>query len=493
MIVFNRLKKTIYHLFILVLAYYTKPTAVTMNLLYQAVQDLGGVYVKFMQFLCLRLEMFDDDVKIQFVKLYDQVDQEEMDVEEILFQELGEKRQLLKEVEKTPFATGSFAQVYKAKLQDGRSVVVKVRRADQHQKVTFDFFLMTIVCRVILLLFDFEQIDLLQLFKEFKKTTFQELEYKLELQHAQYFFEQYRNHPQIVIPETFAELCTNNVLVQEYVQGIPLTQVITWKQQRTDYHTFLEEQYGINLEMVFFSIATEVIRQHLTFDKFYGDSHPGNIILLPQNKFAFIDFGILDQTASDKKEYFTLMKTLGQPIEQLNEESMSQQFLKLGARSLYQSLEVIEKSLGQTEQSSKLTDLIKAEYAQLIADCKDSLISQELEKREDLTGLVMQIAELGKKFQIQMPTGFFNVIRSSTMFKSFTSYLAPDYHYMRQVYRELAAEYEHVPLSEKRQPRKFSFEESVETVMDWLSSIAEADLPLYLQIHGILEGKNYAK
>lgn len=489
MIILTRLKKTIYHFTVVLISFYTKPRSHTFSLLFEAVQDLGGVYVKFMQFLCLRLDVFDDDIKLQFVSLYDHVAYEDRDIQAILEHEIGAKSDRLSQISLEPFAAGSFAQVYKAVLDNTLPVVIKVRRTDQHQKVAFDFFLLYLVCRVITMVFDFEQIDLLRFLQEFKRTTFQELDYRIEVKHALYLYEQYRHHPQIVIPETFAELSTSTIIVQEFIDGLPLSDVMTLKQESPTYLADLKSEYKIDLKEVFFSIATEVIRQHLTFDKFYADPHPGNIILLPHNRFAFIDFGILDYTATERDEYFSLLKILGAPIEQLDVDGMSQQFLRLGARPLFLSLQEVERSM---VAPGVLTQIVKQEYAQLIQEQKAGLIHQEMKKKEDLTHLTLQVAEVGRKFQIEVPLGFFNVIRSSMMFKSYSSYLAPDYHYMRQVYRKIAEEYENASFPSKRNAKKYSFEEASEEVMTWLSSVAEVDLPLYLQIHSVLNKNGYA-
>lgn len=492
MILLYRFYKTIRYAYLLLFSLYTKSSAQTFALLFDVVQDMGGVYVKFMQFLCLRLDNIDDDSKLQFVKLYDHVAYEPLNLSEFLEKELGEKQAQLTEIEQVPFAAGSFAQVYKAKLLDGRPVVLKVKRRDQYQKVMFDFFLLEMICRILTILFDFEQIGLLKLLGEFKKTTFQELEYKIEVKHALYFYEQYRNHPQVVIPETFAELSTDNLIVQEYIAGVSLSEVIIWKQQTPYYRDWLVEKYDIELKQMLFIVMLELIRQHLTFDKYYADPHPGNIILLPHNKFAFIDFGILDSTTSDKNEYFSLMKSLSEPVEEMNAVTTSQQFLRLGAQSLYCSLETIQKSLGKTAQTNKvLTELIIQEFADLIAVQKQTLTEVHTTKKEDVTFLVLQIAEAGKKFQIKVPTGFFNVMRSSTMFKSYAQHLEPGYNFSRTVYKKLAKEYENVALPQRKKAQKYSFEEASEVVMTWLSNIAEVDLPLYLQIHSVLNRKEY--
>lgn len=52
------------------------------------------------------------------------------------------------------------------------------------------------------------------------------------------------------------------------------------------------ELMGVHLRRIADRISREVLRQILCDGCFHGDPHPGNILILPSGKIAFIDFGL---------------------------------------------------------------------------------------------------------------------------------------------------------------------------------------------------------
>ncbi|HCM82037.1 MAG: hypothetical protein UW22_C0069G0006 [Candidatus Gottesmanbacteria bacterium GW2011_GWB1_44_11c] len=59
-----------------------------MDTLYQAISDLGGIYVKLIQFICLRTDIFAKNEKIRFLSFYDTVPLEQLNVWSVLIHEL---------------------------------------------------------------------------------------------------------------------------------------------------------------------------------------------------------------------------------------------------------------------------------------------------------------------------------------------------------------------------------------------------------------------
>src|SRR3989344_2669263 len=112
------------------------------DVIFAAVSDLGGIYIKLIQFICLRHKLFSETEKIRFLSFYDEVPFELISPQQVIQKELGEKILQFKSIENTPFASGSFGQVYRALLKDGTKVIVKIKRPNLVFKLKVDFVIL---------------------------------------------------------------------------------------------------------------------------------------------------------------------------------------------------------------------------------------------------------------------------------------------------------------------------------------------------------------
>src|SRR4030067_1323322 len=185
------------------------------DVVYEAVDAMGGVYVKLLQFISLRADLIPESAKKRFLTFYDHVVPEAIDVPYVLAREIGnEKLARFSAIETEPFASGTFGQVYRGTLIDGTSVVVKIKRTRLTEKLFVDF----VIIRLLGFLFDlfYEQhfVNVPRLIGEFKNITYRELDHRTETENALYLWQHYRNHPVLFIPYTYAELSTDNIIVQ---------------------------------------------------------------------------------------------------------------------------------------------------------------------------------------------------------------------------------------------------------------------------------------
>jgi predicted unusual protein kinase regulating ubiquinone biosynthesis (AarF/ABC1/UbiB family) len=123
---------------------------------------------------------------------------------------------------------------------------------------------------------------------ELKERVMEELDYELEAQSQRAFARGYRRHPFIYVPDVVTRLSTERVLVSEWVDGAGFDEVRELPQEEKD-------RFG---EIVFrFCFGSIYHLQH-----FNADAHPGNYLLLPNGRVAFLDFGMtkhLDQDQID--------------------------------------------------------------------------------------------------------------------------------------------------------------------------------------------------
>ncbi len=114
--------------------------------------------------------------------------------------------------------------------------------------------------------------------RELKERVLEELDYEYEAQNQRAFARAYRDHPFIYVPDVITRLSRSRVLVTEYVEGSSFEQIKKLDQDA-------RSRFG---EIVFrFYLGSIFQLQH-----FNADAHPGNYLLLPDGRVAFLDFGM---------------------------------------------------------------------------------------------------------------------------------------------------------------------------------------------------------
>lgn len=447
------------------------------------VKKQGGLYIKFMQILAVQTGLLSEKHMVGLLSLYDEAGFEEIDIHKKVRDELGEKSNELTDIQRVPFSAGAFAQVYKAKLLDGTPVIIKVRKQNLKVKLLIDFSFISLMLYLIDSIYKIPLVNPHRLLGEFRKNTFNELDYKREVENAKYLYKCYEQNPLVKVPFTFSELCTKNIIVQEYVQGLLLTNLLRAKSSDEMLYQKMLLDYGLQIDTILKRIAYTISLQGPKFNRFYGDPHPGNIILTGGENFAFIDFGILDNVAIDKENFFKIMKSVVDLESGSDLSDLSQEMIKFGATDLYESLEVLDSSSGK---KSKLLKSVSGNYSSLL----NEKISGFLNIKNDVGGFTQifyEIIKTGNKFNIKVPEILFNMMRSSAMFASYASYLLPDEDVMPEVYRKLLEEFQNDLTNESPVRKKPDIEQAVVYLAEWLTGIAESDLTLYNKIRKLVD------
>jgi ubiquinone biosynthesis protein len=92
----------------------------------------------------------------------------------------------------------------------------------------------------------------------------------------------------LVIPRVHAELSSATVLTLDYVEGTKVSEVTA--------------ESGFDLERVARNVIEAAFRQLFEDGLFHGDPHPGNILVLPGNRIALLDFGLVGRLSRAQQE-----------------------------------------------------------------------------------------------------------------------------------------------------------------------------------------------
>jgi predicted unusual protein kinase regulating ubiquinone biosynthesis (AarF/ABC1/UbiB family) len=190
------------------------------------------------------------------------------------------------EFEHEAFAAASIGQVYRARLHDGRRVAVKVQYPGIVRAVRADVQNLGLILRVAKLLAP--GMDPKAMAEEIRERLTEELDYDVEAQTHRAFARTWRGHPFAVIPDVVTALSGERVLVTEYMEGLGFEQVKELPAAERD-------RFG---EIVFRFFLGSLYRTR----RFSADPHPGNYLLLPDGRVAFIDFGMSKRVSREQVE-----------------------------------------------------------------------------------------------------------------------------------------------------------------------------------------------
>lgn len=245
---------------------------------------LGGVLIKVGQFLSTRADFMPDVFLKELTGLEDRVPADPyIHAEKLLQQEWGAKpEEILQRFDRRPIASASIGEVFCGWLPDGRKVAIKVQRYRIQDIFHKDFKALKLVFRILDTVTSIGRIvDLHALYREFVEVTNRELNFRKELEYANYFRERYRDNPNIYIPEYIEELTTKRVLVMEWIDGKKVTN-----------RTFMQ-QHQINPEHIVEKLFDIFFDQYFEEGYFHADPHAGNILIQADGRIVLIDFGMV--------------------------------------------------------------------------------------------------------------------------------------------------------------------------------------------------------
>lgn len=218
------------------------------------------------------------------------------DMRKVVEGEYGEKLgRVFAEFEETPIAAASIGQVYRARLHDGRDVAVKVQYPGVAAAVRADMQNLGIILR--LLKSVAPGLDVRAVGHEIRERIDEELDYELEAGNQRTLGRIYAGHPFVVIPAVVTDLSREKVIVSEYVTGRGFEVMKALPQVERD-------RIG---EIVFRFYFGSMYR----YRQFSGDPHPGNMLLLDDERMAFFDFGLFKRIAPEVAEFELQVARLG--------------------------------------------------------------------------------------------------------------------------------------------------------------------------------------
>jgi len=185
-----------------------------------------------------------------------------------------------------PIAAASIGQVYRATLNDGREVAVKVQYPGVAAAVRADLQNLDMIMRVLKRMTP--GMNAKAIAEEIRERIVEELDYELEAQNQRSLARIFAGHPFIVVPDVVSSLSRERVLVSEFVRGATFEELKGRSQEERD-----------RLGEIVFRFFLGCLYRHRQFS---GDPHPGNFLMLDDGRVAFLDFGLFKRMDPDAVE-----------------------------------------------------------------------------------------------------------------------------------------------------------------------------------------------
>lgn len=374
----------------------------------QALVELGPTFVKLGQLLSTRPDILRPVFIEELEKLQDKVDPicwEEL--QPVLDQEMGPIDKVFAEFDPNPLAAASIGQVHRARLLNGEEVIVKVQRPGVEAKVRNDFEILKGLARISeQRSAEARRLGILAMVEDYRRTLLRELDYEREARNTERVYKNFADDPRVIIPRVFKEYSSPRVLVQEYIEGIKLSDI-----EKID-------KKGLDRRKIS-ALGTEAfLSQILLHGFFQADPHPGNIFVVDNEHIAFIDFGEIGYLSDLRLAY------VGEMLIAVMKNDPYR------AMSVMRDMGILDQLQDSEDFSESFAELVESLYASSIGNL-------------DMKRMRIEIMEFSFRYHLKMPSYLTSLMKALITVEGLGKKLDPKFDFSevasplaQKVYRE---------------------------------------------------------
>lgn len=314
--------------------------------------NLGPAFIKIGQALSTRPDVIPAIYMDELAQLQDQLPAFPNALAfQFIQEELGGTAQeIYAEISPNPIAAASLGQVYKGRLRTGEQVAIKVQRPGINEAIGLDMYILRGIAAWAMKSFGLIRSNLTGILDEFASRIFEEMDYTCEGANADRFAEYYGQIDEIHVPKIYWKYTAHRVLTMEWIEGTKLTELEKIKQMGLDSRHIIE--VGVQCSL----------RQLLDQGFFHADPHPGNLLVMPNGKLAYLDFGMMSQVNSEQR--YGLIEAI---IHLVNRDfaSLSEDYVKLGFLTSDVDLNLITPALAKVFNAALGSSVAELDFKEM--------------------------------------------------------------------------------------------------------------------------------
>ena len=260
-----------------------------------ALMELGPTFIKLGQMLSTRSDLIGPELAKELSALQADVPADPYEIVQLTIEsEFGKPvDEIFADFDHQALSSASIGQAHIARLADGTEVIVKVQHPGIEAKVNEDFNILTALVGLAeknnALLRQYQPTAIMA---EFRRSLMKEMDFMVELRNLDRLIANFEDEPFLHIPQPYPEYSSRRVLTMEMLEGYSVANLEQITQDGVDTEAFTQRMIDIFLKMIF-------------RDGFYhADPHPGNIYLLPDERFGLLDCGKVGTVDQQTQETF---------------------------------------------------------------------------------------------------------------------------------------------------------------------------------------------
>ena len=259
-----------------------------------ALEELGPTFVKFGQIMSTRTELLPPEMIDQLKKLQDHVKPLPFsEIRAVLEQNCPNIDELFCEIDETPVASASIAQVHSAVLKDGTRIALKVQRPGISEIIETDIVLLQSMAERIETIFPETRLyNPVGMVDDFAHQIVKELDFTRDSRNADRMSRNFRSVPGIRFPKIYWEYTCPRVIAMDFIEGVRIDDPEAIAAMGFDPHEIGVRGFHAYLKMIFED------------GFFHGDPHPGNLLVTKEGDIVFLDFGIVGILRPEKRQNF---------------------------------------------------------------------------------------------------------------------------------------------------------------------------------------------
>lgn len=281
--IFFRIINVSIHAFLLLICFLIPKSKIKYEFILSLIKNLGGVYVKCLQFIATRGDMFSDGFDKILKSIQDNAKPIKTSIfKNIIKKELGDFKSinLTQDLKKYPIGVGSIAQVNTANIVGIGEVAIKIVKPNAKRQITQDLKVIKFIGFLFGKISKFKRLKIPDLIDEFSGITYDEMSMNIEKSNLETFINN-KDVDGVMFPKIVEDYCTDKILVMEYVKG-----------HRVD-SDFVSNLSKAQKKMCMERFAKSIFFQIFRDGFFHGDLHQGNLLIKQNLVLSYIDFGMV--------------------------------------------------------------------------------------------------------------------------------------------------------------------------------------------------------